>query len=298
MHQHSSCLGMEGYDMAEIVINNLKYRYPGSSKLALDDISLTIKAGEFFGIIGKNESGKSSLCQAIAGLIPSFYKGAYGGSIYINDIEVKNADIDELCHTVGIVFQNPFTQVTGSKMTVYEEISFGLENMGIVRDEMRKRIDEAMDLLDISRYRNRYPFDLSGGQMQRMAIASIIAMKPEIIILDEPTSQLDPQGREEVFSAVQKLCKQGITIIMVEHNMEKIAEYCDRIALLENGKLVDIDTPQAIFSRDDLQSFGVEAPVFTRLFRKLNLKNLNTGCYPVTLEESKILLRSDWKEKV
>jgi energy-coupling factor transport system ATP-binding protein len=232
--------------MARIVIENLKYKYPGTEKLALNDISFTIEPGEFIGIIGRNESGKSSLCQAIAGLIPNFYKGAYGGRVFVDDMEVKKVGVEDLCETVGIVFQNPFNQVTGSKLTVYEEISFGLENMGIPREEMIKRIDEAMELLDISKFRDRYPFDLSGGQMQRMAIASIIAMKPEVILLDEPTSQLDPQGREEVFQAVQKLSRQGITIIMVEHNMEKIAAYSNRIALLDDGKLIDIDTPQKI----------------------------------------------------
>ncbi len=112
----------------------------------------------------ENESGKSSLCQAIGGLIPNFYKGAYGGRVLIDDIEVKNVSVDELCETVGVVFQNPFNQVTGSKATVYEEIAFGLENMGIPKAEMIRRIDEAMELLDISRYRDRYPFDLSGDR--------------------------------------------------------------------------------------------------------------------------------------
>ncbi|MFU0828465.1 MAG: Energy-coupling factor transporter ATP-binding protein EcfA1 [Lachnoclostridium sp.] len=273
--------------MANIVIEHLKYKYPGSDKLALNDISFSIKPGEFIGIIGRNESGKSSLCQAVAGLIPNFYKGAYGGKVLIDDMEVKKVPVEELCQKVGIIFQNPFNQVTGSKMTVYEEIAFGLENMGIERDEMIRRIDEAMELLDISRYKDRYPFDLSGGQMQRMAIASIIAMKPEVIILDEPTSQLDPQGRQEVFQAVQKLSKQGITIILAEHNMEKIASYCDRVVLLDEGKLIAVDTPQSIFSREDLKDHGVEAPVYTQVCKILGLKNKTTGYYPVTLEEVK-----------
>lgn len=279
--------------MARIEIEHLKYKYPGGAKLALDDISFCVEPGEFIGIIGRNESGKSSLCQAIAGLIPNFYKGAYGGKVLIDDVEVKKVEVDQLCEKVGIVFQNPFNQVTGSKLTVYEEISFGLENMGVERGEMKQRIDAAMELLDISKYKNRYPFDLSGGQMQRMAIASIIAMKPEVIILDEPTSQLDPQGREEVFQAVQKLSKQGITIIMVEHNMEKIAAYSDRIALLNEGKLIAIETPQNIFSRDDLIEYGVETPVFTQIGQKLGLKNEKTGCYPVTLEEAEVMLKPE-----
>ena len=155
---------------------------------------------------------------------------------------------------------------------------------------MIRRIDEAMELLDISKYGDRYPFDLSGGQMQRMAIASIIAMQPQVIILDEPTSQLDPQGREEVFQAVQKLSKRGITIILVEHNMEKIAEYSDRVVLLDDGRLIAADTPQRIFSRDDLDVYGVEAPVYAQICRALDLRDESTGCYPVTLAEARALL--------
>jgi len=279
--------------MADIILDHLKYKYPGTDRLALNDISLSISSGEFIGIIGKNESGKSSLCQAIAGLIPGFYKGAYGGKVLIDEIEVKNVSVDELCETVGIVFQNPFNQVTGSKLTVYEEISFGLENLGIPKDEMVVRIDEAMELLDITKYKDRNPFDLSGGQMQRMAIASIIAMQPEVIVLDEPTSQLDPQGREEVYQAVQKLSKKGITIFMVEHNMEKIAAYSDRVLLIDDSKQIAYDTPQNIFSRDDLDGYGIEAPVFTKICRELGKKNPVTGCYPVTLEEANDLLKND-----
>ena len=144
-------------------------------------------------------------------------------------------------------------------------------------------LGHSMELLDILKYGDRYPFDLSGGQMQRMAIASIIAMQPQVIILDEPTSQLDPQGREEVFQAVQKLSKRGITIILVEHNMEKIAEYSDRVVLLDDGKLIAADTPQRIFSRDDLDTYGVEAPVYTQICRALGLRDDGTGGYPVTL---------------
>lgn len=276
--------------MASIVIEHLKYKYPGSKELALNDISFTVKPGEFIGIIGRNESGKSSLCQAVAGLIPNFYKGAYGGKVLIDDMKIRNTTVDELCKKVGIIFQNPFNQVTGAKLTVYEEIAFGLENLGVERGEMKRRIIDAMELLDISKYKERYPFDLSGGQMQRMAIASIIAMKPEVIILDEPTSQLDPQGRDEVFRAIHKLSRQGITILMVEHNMEKIASYCDRVVLMDSGKLIAIDTPEKIFSREDLDDHGVEAPVYTKVCKSLGIKNKVTGYYPVTLEGVKELL--------
>ena len=276
--------------MAEIRIENLKYRYPHTKKLALDGITCEIKQGEFIGVIGRNGSGKSTFCQALTGLVPNFYIGAYGGKVFIDNIKVDTVGVEEICQKVGLVFQNPFNQVTGAKLTVYEEIAFGLENLGIPRDEMIRRVDEAMELLDIAKYKDRHPFDLSGGQMQRMAIASIIAMQPEVIILDEPTSQLDPQGSEEVFQAVQKLSKKGITIIMVEHKIEKIAAYSDRVILLDEGKLIDMDTPQKIFSKENLHEYGVEAPIFTKICKGLGIRNNKTLCYPVTLEEAKEVL--------
>lgn len=276
--------------MAEIRIENLKYKYPYTEKLALDDISCQIKAGEFIGVIGANGAGKSTLCQALTGLVPNFYRGAYGGKVWIDDTEVRTVEVDELCRKVGSVFQNPFNQITGSKATVYEEIAFGLENFGLSEAEMKERIEESLELLDIAEYRDRAPFDLSGGQMQRMAIASIIAMRPEVIILDEPTSQLDPQRSEAVFQAIQKLSEQGITVIMVEHKIEKIAAYSDRVMLLNDGKLIDFDTPQKIFSRDDLNQYGVVPPTFTQICRALNLKLPGRDTYPVTLEEARQLL--------
>lgn len=278
--------------MARLEVTNLKYRYPYTERLALNNITCTIEPGEFIGVIGKNGSGKSTFSQALTGLVPNFYRGAYGGSVKVDGIDVRDISVDDLCQRVGLVFQNPFNQVTGSKLTVYEEISFGLENIGVPREEMHKRIREAMELLDITRFADRNPFDLSGGQMQRMAIASIIAMNPQVIILDEPTSQLDPQGSEEVFQAVQNLSKNGITIIMIEHKMEKIAAYSDRVLLLDDGEMVAFDTPQAVFSRDDLPQHGIQAPAFTRIGRGLGLTCPSTQFYPVTLAEAQEVLRT------
>lgn len=277
--------------MAFIKVENLKYRYPHTKKLALSDVSFEIERGEFIGIIGENNSGKSTLCQAFIGLVPSFYRGAYGGRVLIDGVEVGKTSISTLCQRVGMVFQNPFNQLTGAKDNVYEEIAFGLQNLGIEREEIHKRVEYALSLLDISQYRDRNPFDLSGGQMQRVAIASILAMKPEIIILDEPTSQLDPQGSEEVFKAVNALTTSGITVIMVEHKMEKIAVYSDRVMLLNKGKLIAFDKPEKIFSMENLKEFGVEAPAFTRICKALNIRNEGTGLYPITLEGAKELLK-------
>ena len=277
--------------MKKIVVEGLKYKYPLSDTLALNDLSFDVNEGEFIGIIGKNSAGKSTLCQALVGLVPHFYKGAYGGKVIVDGLEVKTSSIADISLKVGMVFQNPFTQVTGSKMTVYEEIAFGLENIGLPRSEIIERIDYVLDLLKIEQVKDHTPFDLSGGQMQRMAIASIIAMKPDILVLDEPTSQLDPAGSKEVFNAIQNLSKHGITVVLAEHKMEKVAEYCNRVLLLHDGRMVDFDTPEKVFSRSDLENHGVVAPVYTRVCKALGVKKAASNFYPVTLEDAEKALR-------
>ena len=278
----------KGRIMAYIKVENLKYRYPNTTKLALDGLDFEIEKGSFIGIVGENGAGKSTLCQAFNGLIPGFFKGAYGGKVLIEDTEVAKTTVSKLCQKVGLVFQNPFNQLSGAKETVFEEIAFGLQNFGVPKEEMISRVNEVMELLDIAAYRDRNPFDLSGGQMQRVALAGILAMKPEVIVLDEPTSQLDPAGSEEVFAAVDKLAKSGITIIMVEQKLEKLAEYCDRILLLHQGKQISFDSPEQIFSREDLQNYGVNPPAYTRICQAFGVKKDN-GCYPASLKDALVL---------
>ncbi len=269
--------------MAFIEVEHLKYRYPGAKRLALDDISFTAEKGEFIGLVGENGAGKSSLSQALLGLIPQFYKGAYGGTVRIDGREAAKTPVGTLCQKIGLVFQNPFNQLSGAKDTVFDEVGYGLQNLGIAPEEIRQRVETVLRQLGIWEFRDRNPFDLSGGQLQRVAIASVLSMQPELLILDEPTSQLDPAGSEEVFRIVEELAKTGITILMIEQKPEKLAAYCDRLLLMQNGKILAIGTPEEIFSRDDLESCHVEPPVYTRFARTHELK-LDNGCYPVTLE--------------
>lgn len=269
--------------MKKIEVTKLKYRYPQAENLALSDLSFSVEAGEFIGIIGKNKSGKSTICQALVGLVPHFYKGAYGGDVLIDGIKVMDTSVSDLSLKVGLVFQNPFTQMSGAKLSVYEEIAFGLENMGLPREEIMQRTAEAMMLLGIEHLSHRSPFDLSGGQMQRLAIASVVAMKPEVLILDEPTSQLDPQGSEEIFKAIQTLSQQGMTVILAEHKMEKLAEYADRIMLLDDGEILAFASPEEIFSIEGLTERGILPPVYSRIGKGMALKN-EKGFTPCTLE--------------
>ena len=271
--------------MSVITVENLRYRYPHTKELALDGLDFSVEKGEFIGIIGENGAGKSTLSQAIMGLVPQFYKGAYGGTVMVDGMEAGKTPVAQLCGHVGLVFQNPFNQLSGAKDNVYEEVAFGMQNLGVPAEEMKSRVEEALKLLDIWQYRDRNPFDLSGGQMQRVAIASVLVMRPDVMILDEPTSQLDPEGSDEVFKAVETLTGSGITILMIEQKIEKLAAYCDRILLLHKGKQIAFDTPQKVFSMPDLKEYGIQAPAFTRICKAEGV-TLPDGTYPVTGEEA------------
>lgn len=270
--------------MSVISVKNLKYRYPMEKELALKDISFEIEAGEFIGIIGENGAGKSSLAQALMGLIPQFYKGAYGGCVLVDGQDASKTPVGVLCKSVGLIFQNPFNQLSGAKDNVFDEVSYGLQNLGFPKEEILKRTEELLKTLEIWDYRDRNPFDLSGGQLQRVAIASILAMEPKVLILDEPTSQLDPAGSEEVFRTVEKLKSKGITILMVEQKIEKLAEYCDRIMLLNKGRLIDLASPSDIFSREDIREYGIEPPLSVSMAISYDIRYDN-GKLPLTIPE-------------
>ena len=272
-----------------LILDKINYVYSEGTAYqiqALKDVNLEIKDGQFIGVIGHTGSGKSTLIQHLNGLVK-----ATSGTIYFNGQDIYDEDFDlrELRNRVGLVFQYPEHQLF--ETTIFDDVCFGPKNQGLSKEEAGLRAFEALRSVGLpEELYYQSPFDLSGGQMQRMAIASIIAMNPEIIVLDEPTSQLDPQGSEEVFKAVAKLSEKGITVIMVEHKIEKIAAYSDRIMLLDGGKLVAFDTPQEIFAREDLDEHGVVAPVYTRICKDLGLRVPGTDYYPVTLDEAHKLL--------
>ena len=222
-------------------------------------------------VIGCPGSGKSTFTQALIGLVPNFYRGAYGGCVLVDGVNVNDVKTDDLCQKIGLVFQNPFNQVSGSKNTVYEEIAFGLENLGVPREEMDERIDCALGDVSMSEYRDREPHMLSGGQKQRIAIAGILAMRPKVILLDEATAMLDPKGRQEVMDIAEKLNKEmGITIIHVTHHMEQ-ALYSDRSIVVSDGQIVMDDTPINIFKDSRIDELSLEVPEIIKLMRGLDL---------------------------
>ena len=224
--------------MGYFKIENVSYKYPLEEKQALKNINIEIKKGEFWAVIGKNGSGKTTFCNMLRRFVPDFYKGELTGKITLEDKELKDYSQKELVQKIGFVFQNPFTQISGVKDTVFEEIAYGLENLGLDKEEIISRVEKILKLLEIEKLRDRNPYDLSGGQKQRVALASIIAMDPDILVIDEPTSQLDPKGTEDIFKIINLMANEGKTIILVEHKLELIAEYAQNILVLDEGEII------------------------------------------------------------
>ena len=224
--------------MGYFKIENVNYKYPLEEKQALKNINIEIKKGEFWAVIGKNGSGKTTFCNMLRRFVPDFYKGELTGKITLEDKELKDYSQKELVQKIGFVFQNPFTQISGVKDTVFEEIAYGLENLGLAREAIISEVEKILKLLEIEKLRDRNPYDLSGGQKQRVALASIIAMDPDILVIDEPTSQLDPKGTEDIFKIINLMANEGKTIILVEHKLELIAEYAQNILVLDEGEII------------------------------------------------------------
>ena len=224
--------------MGYFKIENVNYKYPLEEKQALKNINIEIKKGEFWAIIGKKGSGKTTFCNMLRRFVPDFYKGELTGKITLEDKELKDYSQKELVQKIGFVFQNPFTQISGVKDTVFEEIAYGLENLGLEKEEIISRVEKILKLLEIEKLRDRNPYDLSGGQKQRVALASIIAMDPDILVIDEPTSQLDPKGTEDIFKIINLMANEGKTIILVEHKLELIAEYAQNILVFDEGEII------------------------------------------------------------
>ena len=224
--------------MGYFKIENVNYKYPLEDKQALKNINIEIKKGEFWAVIGKNGSGKTTFCNMLRRFVPDFYNGELTGTITLEDKELKDYSQKELVQKIGFVFQNPFTKISGVKDTVFDEIAYGLENLGLYKEEIISRVEKILKLLEIEKLRDRNPYDLSGGQKQRVALASIIAMDPDILVIDEPTSQLDPKGTEDIFKIINLMANEGKTIILVEHKLELIAEYAQNIIVLDEGEII------------------------------------------------------------
>ena len=255
--------------MCYFKLEDVSYKYPLEDREILKNINLDIKKGEFWAVIGKNGSGKTTLCNVLRRFVPDFYKGELKGKITLEGKELKDYSAKEIVQKVGFVFQNPFTQISGVKETVFEEIAFGLENLALDAEYIRKRVEETLKLLRIEELRDKNPYELSGGQRQKVALASIIAMDPEIMVIDEPTSQLDPKGTEEIFEIIDILKKEGKTIILVEHKLELIAEYAEKVMVLDEGEMILSGNTEEVLKNKILMEKEIGIPQYAALAYKL-----------------------------
>ncbi|MFM7886546.1 MAG: ABC transporter ATP-binding protein [Pseudanabaena sp.] len=266
------------------VLDKVSYIYPNAKEAVLKDISLMINRGDFLGIIGATGAGKTTLCLALAGIVPQFYGGRFFGKIVIAGLDSLDHPVSELARHVGIVFEDPEVQITAT--SVENEIAFALENLCIPRAEILRRIPIALKSVRLEGFEKKKPQELSGGQKQRLAIAAALAIQPDLLILDEPTSQLDPIGSQEVFATVKELKENlGVSIVMVSHAAEEMAEFCDRIALLADGRLHALGTPREIYGQVELlQQNKLRPPETAQAFHKIQQRGIVLEQIPVTLE--------------
>ena len=292
-----------------IEVKNLTYIYdPGTpnEKTALSNINLTIRKGEFVGIIGHTGSGKSTLIQHLNGLVkPTSGNIVYNGEdIFEEPIAkskkqaraLKGAKMKRIRQKIGLVFQYPEHQLF--EMTVAKDIAFGPTNMGLEQEEIDRRVDEAMKMVGLDKkYKEKSPFELSGGQKRRVAIAGVLAMQPDYLILDEPTAGLDPKGRDDILSQIQSLQKEkGITVILVSHSMEDVAKHVDRIIAMGKGRVQFDGTPEEVFAHaDELKAIGLGVPQVTELGNQLAAKGFDVPHAMLNLDQMEAYLLEKFK---
>lgn len=269
-----------------IYIKGLSFIYGGSKVPALDNINLHINEGEFVGIIGPTGAGKSTLTMCLNGVIPHFQNGDFYGEVRIDGKDTVENSCASLAYSVGSVFQDPESQIVSS--IVEEEIAFGLENLNIPRTEMLTRVKDSLDMAGIPHLMHSSTAQLSGGQKQRVAIAAAIALRPKVLVLDEPTSELDPQGSLDIFDTLKMLNNEyNITVIVVEQKIQLLTEYCSRLVVMEKGKAI-LDGPvrSILTEQDTLQRIGVNCSPVTRLAYMLKKQGLYQGEFPVNVDET------------
>jgi energy-coupling factor transporter ATP-binding protein EcfA2 len=274
-----------------IKIEDLTFYYSDTTQPALKDISLKVRDGEFVLLTGPSSGGKSSLCRCLNGLIPHFYGGRISGRVAVAGLDTLKSSTRELATKVGFVFQDPENQLVS--MDVEREVAFGLENLGFPRHLIAKRLEESLDTLGIANLRYRPLSELSGGEKQKVAIASVLALHPSVLILDEPTSELDPKGAEEVLSVVTRLNHElGLTVILVEHRLDRVLQYADRLIVIDRGVIaLDGEVNNILTDRyQELSDLGIGVPPLIRLFQELKKRDASIDRIPLTVKEGRAIL--------
>ncbi|TYL39312.1 ABC transporter [Natronococcus pandeyae] len=248
---------------------SFQYRTQPDDEYALESVSCRIEREEFVGITGPSHAGKSTFCRCIPSYIPNFFDGTLSGTVTVDGVDARETTIGEMATTAGLLFENPFDQLTGASTSVIEEVAFGLENLGLPADEILERCVENLERMNIRDLIDRNPQQLSGGQSQRLALAAILAMQPEVLVLDEPASQLDPHGTDEVFDVISGMDDEGYTVILVSQQLGRMARHLDRLFVLDNGRLVDQGDPREVLDHEAAGADRVLVPDTVTVGRRL-----------------------------
>jgi energy-coupling factor transport system ATP-binding protein len=274
-----------------INLENVAYAYPQATAPALRNITLQVPDGQFLAVVGGNRAGKSTLSYVLSGFIPHHFKGTYRGKIEVAGMDLTQSSLGEIAGVVGLVFSNPFNQISGARFTVQEEVAFGLENLGVPSAEMPERVGRALEMTGLSEVAQRSPYALSGGQQQRLALASMLVMQPKLLVLDEPTSQLDPMAKIEVFEVLGRLAAEGnMTVVIIEHELEWIGDFADRVIVMHEGRIVNDGDPRTVLADEALVEMGVGNTAYTRVAREAREAGLimHDGPLPVTLSQAEL----------
>lgn len=275
----------------------MSFRYEGSDRQALSKVSFDVNEGEILGVLGPSEAGKTTLCMSLNGLIPHDIEGEFHGTVEIEGRSTKRTEPQNLATTIGMIFQEPESQFVMT--AVEDEIAFGMENIGLTQSEMDERLNWVLKVTHMEAYRTKPPRRLSGGQKQRVAIASALALRPRILVMDEPTSELDPLGKVEVLTIAKELNRDyKITVVLVEHETELIADIIDRLMVLNHGEIMYQGTPVELFSNIKLmQETGLFVPEVTEVSQGLVAHGVSIPKLPITYDEGATLLNQLVRKK-
>jgi len=271
-----------------IEAKKLSFTYAGAEKPSMEDVNLSIEKGDFVILTGPSGCGKTTLCRCLNGLIPNFYSGELKGELLVDGLNVDGRSTAELATHVGFVFQNPENQLFS--LSVERDVAFGLENLGVAKEEAIERVNWAMKATGIFDLRTKAPYELSGGQQQRAAIAGVLAMRPSVLVLDEPTSFLDPKSAEEIVEIISKLNRElQLTTLLVEHRLDVVSRYANRVVVMDNGKIALDGTPREVYN-DEARLIGIGLPKVTLLFHLLRKDGFDVN-NPITVEEASVELK-------
>jgi len=263
---------------------NLTFTYAGARRPAIKNTNLEIMEGDYIVITGPTGCGKTTLCRCFNGLIPHFHQGKMTGKVIVNGIDTYKTKVSDLSQIVGFIFQDPENQLVA--LNVERELAFAPENLGLPREEVRTRVEEAMEMVGVEELRYKAPYELSGGEQQRVAIAAVLTLKPKILVLDEPTSNLDPVSARRIVTLLARINRDhGMTIVLVEHRLDLVASYSNRVVVMNNGEIVVEGEPRVALSSDYVEELGVGIPKILKLFKGLQIDR-SKYAFPLTPEEA------------